>query len=173
MPATYEPIATSTLGSDSNYITFSSLSGYTDIIATIHGRSTTASSFSDNYVRLATGGGSVDTGTNYSFHRLIGNGASATISTSTNQSYIVGGTLPGSTQQADIFALCILHFPSYLNSANKVVLTNSASDANGTGYVTRDVGMWRNTGSITSIQFFTNGNYKAGSIFTIYGIKAA
>jgi len=171
--ATYEPIATSTLGSDSNYITFSSISGYTDIVAVLNVRSTTASNFSDNYVRLATGGGGVDTGTNYSYTRLVGDGTSPTSSRTTSQTQLVGGIIPANNAGANVFGLCILHFMSYTGSTNKTVLTNCASDNNGSGYAIRDVALWRNTGAITSIQFFTNGNYKTGSTFTLYGIKAA
>jgi len=171
--ATYEPIASSTLGSDNNYITFSSLSGYTDIICVLNARSTSATNFSDNYIRLATGGGSVDTGTNYSATRLSGDGASASSTRTTSQTYIVGGIIPANTAGANVFGMVMVNLFSYLGSTNKTALITSSADNNGSGYVTRDVGLWRNTGTITSVQFFTNGNYKSGSTFTLYGIKAA
>lgn len=177
MAFTYEPIATNTLSVDSNSITFSSLSGYTDIVAVLFVRSTTASNYSDNYLRLATGGGSVDTGNNYSTTRLYGDGTSALSNRASINNYIVCGTVPGTPGDANTFATVIVNFQNYSNSTtNKTVLTRAAGIANAASnpkYAMTDVGLWRNTGAITSIQFVTNGNYKAGSTFALYGIKAA
>lgn len=175
MALTYEPIATTTLSSDDNYVTFSSLSGYTDIVAVLNARSTTASSNSDNYMRLATGGGSVDTGTNYSTTRLFGNGATATSTRATSQSYIIAGTIPANTATANFFGTVIVNLQNYSNTTtNKsALIRGNGAATTSVGYVSDDVGLWRNTGAITSVQFFTNGNYKSGSVFTVYGIKAA
>ena len=177
MPSTYTPIATTTLGSDSNYITFNSIANtYTDLIVVVNGKSTTTGPASDCYVRLATGGGAVDTGNNYSTTRLQGDGAGAYSSRTTSQSLAQAGGVPAGTAGANDRGANIYHFMNYANTSTfKTFLTRGNSTASNQSYgsASADVSLWRNTGAITSIQFITNGNYASGSTFTLYGVKSA
>ena len=71
MPATYEPIASTTLGTAAADITFSSIPGtYTDLVLVLYGGFATAAS--DLYTQFNS-----DTGTNYSNSDLRGNGTAA------------------------------------------------------------------------------------------------
>ena len=177
MASTYTPIATQTLGSDSNYITFSSIANtYTDLIVVVNGKSTTTGAASDCYVRLATGGGSVDTGNNYSTTRVQGDGFNPFSSRTTNQSLAQAGGVPAATAGANDRGANIFQFMNYANtSIYKTFITRGNSTASNQSYgsASLDVSLWRNTGAITSIQFITNGNFATGSTFTLYGIKAA
>ena len=83
MPATYEKIATTTLGSAAADITFSSIaSSWTDIRLVFTG--TSSVDYSNLFCRLNS-----DTGTNYSLTRLSGDGSTAASAQQTNQTRIV------------------------------------------------------------------------------------
>jgi len=85
MAKTYEPIATTTLGSSAASYTFSSIPAtYTDLRLIINGLQTGTSG--NPYIPLNS-----DTGTNYSITVLSGNGTSATSARSTNASFIYCG----------------------------------------------------------------------------------
>lgn len=163
MPATYEPIATTTLGAAASTITFSSIPAtYTDLRVVVCG-----SSSSGNTPRFRFNS---DTGNNYSATHLNGDGASAGSQRDTNASSIF-------TQLAfvttPIIGLITLDVFSYAGSTNKTALITMSADANGSGSVHAIVGLWRNTGAINSIELSAATNFTSGTTATIYGIKAA
>ena len=167
MPATYEPIATTTLGSAASSITFSSIPAtYTDLRLVLVGSRETAGS-SDVLLRFNGTGG-----TAYSQTILYGDGSSAasardTSTSSINMTYFgVGLTTGLRMYTADIF--------SYAGSTNKTALVESNEDANGSGRVGRRVGLWRNTAAITQVSVtVSSDNFAIGTVATLYGIKAA
>lgn len=164
MPATYEPIATTTLGSAANSITFSSISSaYTDLRMVITYDATISTSAI--YMRFNS-----DTASNYSKTNINGNGTTASSSAQTSQTYAsMGGTdAPMVLYEVDIF--------SYAGSTYKTYLTNLSMDKNGSGATRREVGLWRSTSAITSILLdgsLGGGQLPAGTTATLYGIKAA
>jgi len=164
MPTTYEPIATTTLGSATNTITFSTIAAtYTDLRLTL-------------VFTTSVGGANVffrfngDTGTNYSYTSLEGSGSAASSSRNTGANRLQTDTNSSTTiphfETVDVF--------SYAGSTNKTALMTAQEDDNGSGYVTRAVGLWRNTAAITSMTAFCNGaNFAIGTTATLYGIKNA
>jgi len=166
MPATYEPIATTTLGSAAATITFSSIPAtYTDLRFTWVGTSSVdVVSF---FMRFNS-----DTGSNYSNTILSGSGSSAFSSRNTNLTY---GNLPptgGISSTIPTFTTVDIFF--YAGFTFKTWLDTGQDDRNGSGYVTRDVGLWRSTSAITSITLSpSSGNFNAGTTATLYGIKNA
>ena len=167
MPATYEPIATTTLGSAAASIAFTSItSAYTDLRLVV-----------TSLASASTIGGMIqfnsDTGSNYSYTRLTGNGTAASttrVSNFTQLNTAFSGnattTIP-MLQTVDIF--------SYAGSTNKTALVTSQSDQNGSGAVERSCGLWRNTAAITRIDIFPNSanNFATGTTATLYGILKA
>jgi hypothetical protein len=166
MPSTYEPIATTTLGTAAASITFSSIPAtYTDLRLVLVGKSSTAQYFR---VRFNS-----DTATNYSHTMLGGDGATAISvrATSTTGIELYGyGDQPSSQ-----FSLTTLDIFSYAGSTNKTTLATLQSDTNGAGWVQRIVGLWRNTAAITSVTLVMNStaNFAIDSTATLYGIKNA
>lgn len=165
MPATYEPIATTTLSSAASSITFSSIPGtYTDLRLVLVGR--LASGFSP---LLRFNG---DTGSNYSITAVSGTGSAANSTRTINAAEINltsqspwETTLPSMTE-IDIF--------NYAGSTNKTALISASTDRNGSGAVERIVGLYRSTSAITSITtLISGGTYDAGTRFTLYGILKA
>jgi hypothetical protein len=167
MPATYEPIATTTLGSSAVSYTFSSIpTTYTDLRLVLIGAITSAGQ--DFYFQV--GNGSVDTGTNYSTTFLHGNGTAVGSSrlNTRNQGYFdwsgQSTTAGNSMVTAD--------FMNYSNTTTfKTVLSRTGTASISTEAV---VNLWRSTSAINTVKIFASGgNLQAGSMLTLYGIKAA
>lgn len=162
MPATYEPIATTTLGSATNTITFNSIPGtYTDLrlIVNVNGSGIAVLAQFNS-----------DTGSNYSYTALAGTGSAASSYRGTNQTSI--DPRYNAISQWNLFTFDIF---SYTGSTNKTVLTTGSQDNNGSGSVNSQVHLWRNTAAITRIDLVTGGtgNMAIGTTATLYGIKAA
>lgn len=173
MPATFEPLATTTLGSAASSITFSSIgSGYTDLVVVLVGRGTDTGYVTDG-VKLTFNS---DTANNYSETYLRGDGSSASSSRTTSFPYIaIRSAITGGDAGSGIFGLTVINVFSYGGSTFKTVLSSQSADANGSGTVTRDVGLWRSTSAITSLKLEPSNTttFVSGSSATLYGIKAA
>ena len=167
MPSTYEPIATQTLGSATNSVTFSSISGtYTDLVL-VANYGITASGYG---LRMRLGNGSVDSGSNYSDTTLCGTGSVARSSQNSSVTSIVT-TDPGLVSNS-FSSIMIINLNNYSNTTTykTAMLRQNAADAEATAIV----GLWRSTSAINTINLFVgSGNILAGSTFTLYGIKAA
>jgi hypothetical protein len=159
MPATYEPISTTTLGSAAATVTLSSIpSTYTDLVLVI--TNTSSGGLAGVYLGLING----DTGTNYSSTIIFGTGTTTGSGRNTSDTGVNIG-LSNSTQCNNIF-----QFMNYSNTTTfKTVLSrgNSAS-----GQTRASVSLWRNTAAITSFEI-SGVTFDVGSTFTLYGIKAA
>lgn len=171
MPAaqTYEPIATNTLGSATNTVTFSSISqAYTDIVLVCVG--VTANQIDAIDVRV--GNGSLDTGSNYSMTQLLGNGSAAQSYYQQGTSITNAGIVTPSTIQSTI-----IQFMNYSNTTTfKTVLARSNVTDSGFSRVAATVGLWRSTSAINTISLRLDNpsyNFAVGFTFTLWGIKAA
>ena len=166
--ATYDKIATTTLGSAASSITFSSIAAsWTDLRLVF----VPIGSVAGNTVRMQLNG---DTGSNYSDTSLRAEGTTASSSSNTSVTFL---TLSLSGTHATIPSLFTIDFFSYAGSTYKTALLTSGEDTNTVGrYVGRNVQMWRNTAAITSINLYLSGvsqTYATGTTATLYGIKAA
>jgi hypothetical protein len=166
MPATYDCIATTTLGSAQSSVTFSSISGsYTDLVLIAN----FALSSSSQDVRLQVGNGSIDTGTNYSGTYLTGNGSSAASSKNSGSDFISGYRVTGGGTGNQT---AIYQFQNYSNTTTNKTILDRINDAS--VEVVAGVGLWRSTSAINTIKLYpSSSNFVSGSTFTLYGIKAA
>jgi hypothetical protein len=163
MATTYEPIATTTLGSAASSITFSSIPAtYTDLrLVTVQ--------LEGGYPVFSFNG--VQGGTSYSQTVLTGNGSAASSTNYTNMYGIIGGY--SAYNSATIPTLYTLDVFSYAGSTNKTCLISISNDKNGSGVTEYEVGLWRNTAAITSIVMAAATTFNAGTTATLYGIKNA
>jgi hypothetical protein len=164
MPSTYEPIATTTLGSNAASYTFSSIpSTYTDLVIVVSCRGT-----GNSVMRFQING---DTGSNYSDTQLYGNGTTAGSGRDSSVTYSYLGAF-GMATATSTFDVSVINFMNYANTTTyKTVLSRNNEVSNGTNAT---VGLWRNTAAITSITLLKGtGDFTTGSTFTLYGIKAA
>ncbi len=167
----FESIATVTVGSGgAANIEFTSIPGtYQHLQIRMIARSTTSNASS--YALLRFNG---DTGANYAWHWLNGNGASAAASGSggSTEGYVEEFT--GNTATASIFGAAVIDILDYAStSKNKTVRALAGNDRNGSGrlYVYSD--LWASTSAITTITLPVNsGNWAQYTTAALYGVKA-
>jgi hypothetical protein len=163
MAITYEPIATTTLGSAQADITFSTIPAtYTDLVIVYTLKAATGSS--DIYLRF-NGSSASD----YSNTILTGNGTAASSTRFSNATQIRLNNATDILTTDGTMLICNVN--NYSNSTTfKTALyrIGLASDATEAG-----VGLWRSTSAITSVALtLASGNLGTGCTATIYGIKA-
>jgi hypothetical protein len=157
---TYEPIATTKLTSAASSVTFSSLGSYTDLRIVIAAGN--ASGVSAVGVRYNS-----DSGSNYSWTRLYGDGSTATSNRNSDTGAYFG--IIG-TSIAEVFTIDLMNYCNTNIYKTAISRTNDAAN-----YVGAYVNLWRNTAAITSLTFLNSngGNFLTDSTFTLYGIAAA
>ena len=165
--SSYELISSTVLGSNTPSVTFSSLGDYSSTYKHLQLRIVTKydNPFDNFFMRL-----NGDTGSNYSVHRLIGNGSTVTSLASTSQSYFIPGITSSST--ANIVAPTVIDIlDSYSTAKNKTIRALSGDTADTS--IRFASGAWYNTSSITSISLLAEAayNFATGSRFSLYGIK--
>lgn len=174
MPAgkTYEPIATTTLGSASSSITFSSLGTYTDLRLVLNLRSTTTSgNVTNGLIRFnsSTSG--------YSRVFITGNGSTISATRNGGLDYIYFNWVPTANATANYFGNAIVDILEYRNTnnvkqANLLVSYGGSSTAD--NIVNRQCATWNSTSAITDIAISVQtGNLATDSSATVYGITKA
>jgi hypothetical protein len=160
MPATYEPIATTTLSGSTSEVTFTSIPAtFTDLRLIFAGVS------SAQALCIQFNG---DTSTNYSLTVLRGDGSSAVSSRNTSIDRLIVCSLTGTNPNlltTDVF--------SYAGSTYKTLLSSSSEDNNGSGNTRQSVGLWRSTSAITSLRLYGFSASNITGTATLYGIKNA
>lgn len=168
----YESIATTTVGvGGSASITFSGISGsYSHLQIRGNVKSNRASGINDGIVVQFNS----DTGTNYTRHRLFGDGSTAQAGANTAQNgsllYAGSGALTGTS----VFGAFVMDLIDYSNTNKyKTMRSLDGVDGNGSGYVALDSGLWLNTAAITSVTFTPQSGtlFTQYSSFALYGIK--
>jgi hypothetical protein len=166
----YELISTTTLGTATASVTFSSLGDYASTYKHLQIRSlakTTVSGTGAEDLVLRLNG---DTGSNYARHVFQGNGSGVTSGAATSTSYLSAGL--AATNAIDAFSggVCDV-LDAYSTTKNKTVRTLTGYSG-GLAFISLRSGVWVNTASITSITLSsTGGNLNIGSRFSLYGIR--
>jgi hypothetical protein len=114
-----------------------------------------------------------DTGNNYAWHRLEGNGSSIPTSaqTSTNGAFITH--FPRNSAASGIFGVGVIDILDPFEAKNKTFRS-----LNGVPWtynvVSLQSALWMNTNSVTTINIYDSdgGDLLTGSRFSLYGIKA-
>lgn len=156
--STYTPIASQTLASTSSTVIFTNIpQGYTDLVLVVNSTS------GDNNEAIQFNN---DTGSNYSWTRMWGDGTNYYSSRSSNDTYIrhTGGNL---TNQNNV----IINIQNYSNATT--YKTTLGRGNNPSVLTMATVGMWRNTSPITTITYYVTANsFSVGSTFSLYGVQA-
>ena len=173
-PTSYESIATATGTGSSGTITFSSIpSTYTALQIRINSKSlrtgTTATAL---YATVNS-----DTGANYAYHFLYGDGSVAGSTGSTSSTSMMIGYEAGSNAGSNVntFGTTIIDLHDYASTTrNKTFKSFAGTDNNGTGQIRLMSGLWMSTSAVTSISLTDAvDNFASGSTFSLYGIKGA
>ena len=162
MAQTYEPIATTTLGSPSSAVTLSSIpSTYTDLVlvCSYSGTSTAVNLYPN-------GSGASDK----SWTSLRGTGSIA--ESSRGSSIAIQDYWTTVTNSSGEFTVSTFNIMNYSNTTTFKTFLVRRSVAS--VYAETLVNLWRSTAAISSLSINSaNGNFAIGSTFTLYGIKAA
>ena len=136
---------------------------------------------------LATGGAgdytlsfrfnSDNTSANYAWHRLRGNGSTATAYGSTSGFY--AGNASGSLSNTTIYAANVIDVHDYASTTKyKTVRTLSGNNVNTTSTSDNQIDLmsmlWENTAAVTRIDIvdiYGSGGFAAGTTFALYGMK--
>jgi hypothetical protein len=162
MAQTYIPIATTTLGTSASSINFSSIPGtYTDLVLRFSGLITSGTDTLAIQVNN-------DTGNSYSDTFMYANGGSAYASYDNGLTYFLGSPL-----NATYPTFHTMNFFSYANTGvAKMVLSQGASDKNGSGETRTLAQYWNGSSAITSIQIIaaSGASFATGTTATLWGI---
>lgn len=166
----FESIATITAGSAVPNIQFSDIpQTYTHLQIRGVARDTLASGMHSILLRF-----NGDSGNNYTYHGLIGDGASATSGALSSAAYQYPALLPGTSNTANAFSGTVIDILDYRNTnKHKVTRTISGMDSNGSGNVGLFSGVWLSTSAITSITLFpaVSNNFVQNTSFALYGLN--
>ena len=116
-----------------------------------------------------------DTGTNYSFHQVIGNGTAVSSAVGASQTKIqINNAITNSTNTS-IFSAVFIDVLDYANTNKyKTFRSLSGRDINSAGQANLGSGLWQSTSAITSLKFTPETfDWSQYSHFALYGIKGA
>jgi hypothetical protein len=173
----YESIATVTVGSGgASTVEFSSIpSTYKHLQIRGIMRNTASVGGDDIQLRVNS-----DTGTNYSFHYLIGDGTSASAYGLATQNNIVIGKGADAGYGSNIFTGLVIDILDYANTDKyKTLRSFAGADNNGSSLAKIGLysGSWRSTTAINKINLYSynlgSNNMAQYSQFALYGIKDA
>jgi hypothetical protein len=172
-------IASTTVGTAVSNVTFTNIpSTYTHLEIRYSAQSSRATYNLDD-MNIQVGNGTIDTGTNYSTHRLVGTGTNP-VSANNNLSIAYGIAGQGSlgTSTGGTFGVGVMTITDYANTNKyKTGRTIGLNDTNGqlsgfNGWINLTSWAWRNTSAINTIKIWAaNGNLTTGTRISIYGIK--
>jgi hypothetical protein len=176
--SSYESIASASGTGSNSTITFNSFpSTYAALQLRLMVKSTdTSTPVTQMRIRFNS-----DTGSNYSYHRLIGDGSAVSAYGAASQSAVIIDAVAItsiSPINSSNFSASIIDIQDYASTTkNKTVRAFSGSDRNGVQVDTAialNSSVWLNTNAITSIDIAINGgNYATNSVVSLYGIKGA
>ena len=113
-----------------------------------------------------------DTGSNYAYHNLIGNGTATSSGAVASTTAIFVTNAPQLSATASAFGFTIIDILDYTNTNKyKTIKTLHGADLNGSGQIILSSGLWMNTSAITSITINPGGDAVQYTHFALYGIK--
>ena len=167
----YESIATTTVGAGgASTITFSSIpSTYTHLQVRLIARGNNANTYDSYLVRANS-----DTGSNYTFHSLDGNGSVASAGAIAPYGGYRGCELTGATATSGMFGAGVVDILDYANTNKyKTARMLGGNDRNGSGGLSLTSGVWMNTAAVTRIDITPvfGSSFVQYSSFALYGIR--
>ena len=168
MAATYTPIASITLGASVSSVAFSSIpQTYTDLIMIVNAIDNT---YDYGGINLAFNS---DTGNNYSFTEMYGNGTSVLNERRANVAYIPVAYYisPDTVAGNATYTVNIMNYSNTTTNKTTIGRENSSNATySGAGLI---AGLWRSTAAISTVTLTMSGNFASGSTLNLYGILGA
>lgn len=173
LPGSFESLQSVTLTGSQTMIEFASIpTTYSHLQVRVSGRSTGAYTYSSCYLRYNN-----DSGNNYTYHSLFGDGSSAAAYGRglAGDNIMVSQNITGATALSGNFGTVLVDIIDYSNT-NKYKVTRSMGgyDNNGSGTpigtICFNSSNWNSTSAITNIKLYTDGDFAAGTVASLYGI---
>lgn len=164
------PLGVFTLSSAQATVEFTNIpQTYTHLQIRCLARSSVADTFTSIEIRY-----NGDTASNYNWHYLMGDGASATSGASAPDTLIRAINFASNNLSANIFGTYVMDILDYRNTNKfKTIRILGGTDANGSGALNLGSGAWRNSANaITSIRLqpSNSANFAVNSSFALYGV---
>jgi hypothetical protein len=174
-PSSYESIATAVGTGSNSSITFSSIpSTYTSLQIRILTKATRTGSSGTNDGFLQFNG---DTGSNYSYHYLIGDGSSPSAAggasqTSMRIARIDQSSFSGLTNMMAVGVIDIHDYASTTKAKTVRYITGNDTNNVGDGQVNLGSGGWFSTSAVNQVSIFVSGtSFTTSTVISLYGIK--
>ena len=170
MPNTYTLLETISVGAaGASSVTFNSIpqTGYTDLVIKASVRSTVAE---DAFgLRFNS-----DTGSNYDYRAIVGQGASASSFSGNSSMMVAMGRQSESGYTANTFGNTEIYIPNYTSANKKSVSSDAVNENNATtARAQLAAGLWNSTAAITTVQVVPGaGSFAQHSTFSLYGVSA-
>ena len=166
----YDLIESAFLTSDTSFVTFNNLEAYASTYKHLQIRLTARTDRASQTGDVLTVRFNDDSGSNYAYHQLYGNGSSVISNgvSSSTEMWLWRIAAPLSTPNA--FGGMVIDILDPYSAKNKTVRALAGLAATNDIYI--NSGLWNNTASLASITLDQLGNnFVAGSRFSLYGIK--
>lgn len=172
----YEWLETTVLGSDTADVTFANLntnygSTYQHLQLRIASRGNR--SFTNEPIHMQFNG---DTGSNYAWHQLYGNGSQVLSYAESSVTVIRIGSMSANTSSANIYGATIIDIlDPFETSKNTTARGLSGYAQSGDNEIALRSGLWNNTAALTSIKLipWSSTTFETGSRFSLYGLRSA
>ena len=110
-----------------------------------------------------------DTGSNYAYHQLTGDGSSVTAGSGISTTTMYSGQGSSSSSNGSVAVVDVLDYAN--TNKYKTFRTLTGYDSNGTGGIWFRSGLWQNTSAITQIDLIAGSSFGQYSSFALYGVK--
>ena len=168
-PLGYESIATVSVGSGGQAnIEFTSIpQTFTHLQLRLFGRETASGTVNNEWMRFNS-----DTGSNYAWHDLTGNGSVTGASSQSATTAMKSATwMPGTSASTNVFGGAVVDILDYTNTNKyKTVRSLTGADNNGSGTIAFTSGLWMSTAAITTVTIVVS-NFAQYSHAALYGVK--
>jgi hypothetical protein len=114
-----------------------------------------------------------DTGTNYAYHNVRGNGSNGSGATANTQSSMIIAFSPGSTETANIFSVAIADILDYGNTNKTKTVRTLSGRYSSEAFTDHYGGHWNSTTAITTVEVADRSGsslFAAGTRISLYGI---
>jgi len=167
--AAFDLLETTTLTSSASSVTFSGLDTYSDykhLQLRAVARDTRATTQSSGQITINS-----DTGANYAFHNLYGDGSTVGSGGASSFNYIPTMTLPAASFTANAFGIFVLDLLDFSSTSKNKTLRTLAGKTGSTNTIQLDSGLWISTSAVTAVTMAAFTGYAVGSRFSLYGVK--
>lgn len=111
-----------------------------------------------------------DTGSNYSWHSIIGTGSAVNATGQTaNSSMRIVNEDGFTTNTNTVYITDVIDYANI--TKQKTIRTVGGRDGNGSGEIQLSSGLWNSTAAINRIDIAIGGNFTTTSKFALYGIR--